>query len=89
MNYKQAKKEYKISRIKKSLRLMKFGKFLLDIVAFLNKVDTLNQKLIAILLGFQYDIYVELYNLSYNSEYLKKADKIADTVSITLDMVGE
>ena len=89
MNYKQAKKEYKISRIKKSLRLMKFGKFLLDIVAFLNKVDTLNQKLIAILLGFQYDIYVELYNLSYNSEYLEKADKIADTVSITLSMIGE
>ena len=89
MNYKQARKEYKISHIKKSLKLLKTGKFLLDIVLFLNKLDTFNKKLIAILLGFQYDIYVELYNLSYNREYLEKADKIADTVSITLIMIGE
>ena len=89
MNYKQAKKEYKLSRIKKSLRLLKIGKFLLDMVLFLNKVDTFNKKIIAILLGFQYDICVELYNMSYNREYLEKADKVADTVSITLIMIGE
>lgn len=89
MNYKQAQKEYKISRIKKSLQLMRVGKFLLDIVLFLNKLDTFNKRLIAVLLGFQYDIYVKLYELSYNREYLEKADKIADTVSNTLSMIGE
>jgi len=89
MNYKQAQKEYKLSRVKKSLWLMKLGKFLLDIVLFLNKLDTFNKRLIAVLLGFQYDIYVKLYELSYNREYLEKADKIADTVSNTLSMIGE
>ena len=89
MNYKQAQKEYKLSRVKKSLWLMKLGKFLLDIVLFLNKLDTFNKRLIAVLLGFQFDIYVKLYELSYNREYLEKADKIADTVSNTLSMIGE
>ena len=89
MNYKQAQKEYKLSRVKKSLWLMKLGKFLLDIVLFLNKLDTFNKRLIAVLLGFQYDIYVKLYELSYNREYLEKADKIADTVSNTLSTIGE
>lgn len=89
MNYKKAKREYKISRLKKSIRLMHVGKFLLGIVLFLNKLDTLNKKLIAILLGFQYDIHVKLYELSYNRDYLEKADRIADTVSITLTMIGE
>lgn len=89
MNYKQAKRKFKEKRVKSSLYLLKLSSVVLYAIDRLNKLDDVVIKSIVILLGFQYDIYLKLYEVSYDMSYLENANRIKNQIEITLPIIGE
>lgn len=89
MNYKQAKKQYRHNQIKSTLRLLKLSRVVLYVIMLLEKIDDVVLKIICVLLGFQYDIYTQLYKVSYNSHYLEQVERIKYQIEITLPLIGE
>lgn len=89
MNYKQAKKQFKRKQIKSTQRLLKLSRVVLYLIEKLNNLDGLVLKLMCILLGFQYDIYIRLWEVSYDKHYLEQAERIKYQIEITLPLIGE
>lgn len=89
MNYKQAKKQYRCNQIKSTLRLLKLSRVVLYLIMKLEILNGVLLKFICILLGFQYDIYTQLYKISYDIHYLEQADRIKYQIEITLPLIGE
>jgi len=89
LNYKQAKKQFKRNQIKSTLRLLKLSRVVLYLIEKLNNLDGMVLKLLCVLLGFQYDIYIHLWEVSYDVHYLEQADRIKYQIEITLPLIGE
>ena len=89
MNYKQAKKQFKRNQIKSTLRLLKLSRVVLYLIEKLNNLDGMVLKLLCVLLGFQYDIYILLWDVSYDRHYLEQAERIKYQIEITLPLIGE
>lgn len=89
VNYKQIKRQFKHNQIKSTLRLLNLSRVVLYLIMMLEKVDDIVMRLVCVFLGFQYDIYTQLYKVSYNSHYLEQAEKIKYQIEITLPLIGE
>lgn len=89
MNYKYIVNQYRQDRKNSSIRLLKWTRVIFHLVTLINHLDGIAIKLICILLGFQYDIYQKLYNLSYDVEYREHAEIVKTQIEITLITLGE
>ena len=89
MNYKQVQKEFKTKRIKSSLKLLRIARGILNILSFLNSLDDLILRLLCVVLGFQFDVYIRLYEESYDSHYLEISERIKYQIETTIPMIGE
>ena len=89
MNYKQAKRKFRKKQIKSTLQLLKLSRVMLYLVGKLNNLDGAVLMLMCILLGFQYDIYIRLWEVSYDRHYLEQAERIKYQIEITLPLIGE
>lgn len=89
MNYKQTKIEFRKRQVKSTLRLLKLSRVVLYLVGKLNNLDGAVLMLMCILLGFQYDIYIRLREVSYDNHYLEQAERIKYQIEITLPLIGE
>ena len=89
MNYKQAKKKFRHSQIKSTLRLLKLSRVVLYLIMKLENLSEIVMRLECVLLGFQYDIYTKLHEVSYDNHYLEQADRIKYQIETTIPMIGE
>ncbi len=89
MNYKQEKRKFRVSQISKSLRLLKLSRGIYVLISALNSLDGIALKFIIILLGFQYDIYMKLREVSYDNTYLVRAEICRNQIEVTLLALGE
>lgn len=89
MDYKQEKRKFKNNQINKSLRLLKLSRGIYVLISALNSLDGIALKFIIILLGFQYDIYVKLREVSYDNSYLARAEMCKNQIEVTLLALGE
>lgn len=89
MNYKQVRREFKKGQLNKSLRLLSLARWIFRILSGLNYLDGFIMKVIIILLGFQYDIYMKLRDASYDNSYLEDAERIKHQIEITLPLIGD
>lgn len=89
MNDKQAKRKFRKKQIKSTLRLLKLSRVVLYLVGRLNNLDGTVLMLMCILLGFQYDIYIRLRDVSYDNHYLEQAERIKYQIEITIPLIGE
>ena len=89
MNYKQIKRQFKRNQIKSTLRLLKLSRVVLYLIMKLEALDGIVMKSLCVLLGFQYDIYIKLHEVSYDNHYLEQAERIKYQIEITLPMTGE
>lgn len=89
MNYKQIKRQFKRNQIKSTLRLLKLSRVVLYLIMKLEALDEIVMKSLCVLLGFQYDIYIKLHEVSYDNHYLEQAERIKYQIEITLPMTGE
>ncbi len=89
MNYKREKRKFRVSQINKSLRLLKLSRGIYVLISALNSLDGIALKFIIILLGFQYDIYVKLREVSYDNSYLSRAEMCKNQIEVTLLALGE
>lgn len=89
MNYKQAKQQHRHNQIKSTQRLLKLSRVVLYLIEKLNNLDGMVLKLLCVLLGFQYDIYIRLWDVSYDRHYLEQAERIKYQIEITIPLIGE
>jgi len=89
VNYKQVKRQFKRNQIKSTQRLLKLSRVVLYLIEKLNNLDGMVLKLLCVLLGFQYDIYICLWKVSYDRHYLEQAERIKYQIEITLPLIGE
>jgi len=74
MNYKETIKKYKLDKINQELFLLKLGRVLEKTARLWNYIDLIAIKCMAISLGFLYDVYVKLAQVSYDETYLDMAE---------------
>lgn len=89
MNYNYIVNKFKKDKVNKSIKLLKWTRIILYLVSKLNWLDGIALKIMIILLGFQYDIYHKLYEVSYDRSYLVNAEKVKYQLEITLPLIGE
>lgn len=89
MNYKHIVNQYKKQKYQSSIWLLRWTRIIFHLVDVLNKLDGLALKMILILLGFQYDIYHKLYEVTYDRSYLANAEGVKYQLEITLPLIGE
>jgi len=85
----ELKRQFRKKQIKSTLRLLKLSRVVLYLIEKLNNLDGMVLKLLCVLLGFQYDIYIHLWEVSYDVHYLEQADRIKYKIEITLPLLGE
>lgn len=89
MDYKHIVNQYKKQKYQSSIWLFRWDRLIFTLVNKLNKFDGQILKLISILLGFQYDIYHKLYEVTYDKSYLANAERVKYQLEITLPLIGE
>ncbi len=89
MNYNKEKRKFRVSQINKSLRLLKLSRGIYALISALNSLDGIALKFIIILLGFQYDIYMKLREVSYDNTYLARVEMCKNQIEVTLLALGE
>lgn len=85
----ELKRQFRKKQIKSTQRLLKLSGVVLYLIDKLNNLDGMVLKLLSIMLGFQYDIYIRLWEVSYDSHYLEQTEKIKYQIEITLPLIGE
>lgn len=85
----ELKRQFRKKQIKSTQRLLKLSGVVLYLIDKLNNLDGMVLKLLSIMLGFQYDIYIHLWEVSYDVHYLEQADRIKYQIEITLPLIGE
>ena len=85
----ELKRQFRKKQIKSTLRLLKLSGVVLCLIEKLNNLDGQVLKLMCVLLGFQYDIYVKLHGVSYDRHYLEQAERIKYQIEITIPLIGE
>lgn len=85
----ELKRQFRKKQIKSTQRLLKLSRVVLYLIEKLNNLDGMVLKLMCILLGFQYDIYICLWKVSYDRHYLEQAERIKYQIEITLPLIGE
>lgn len=89
MNYKIEKWKFQRKQRKSHLRLLKLTRLLWWGMSVLNKIDGLIIKSLLVLLGFQYDIYIKLQEVSFDNSYLERAELVEAQIQMTLIGLGE
>lgn len=89
MNYNCIVKQFKKDKVNKSIRLLKWTRIIFYLVSKLNWLDGIALKMMIILFGFQYDIYIKLHEVSYNNDYLVSAEKVKHQIELTINAIGE
>lgn len=89
MNYKQVKRQFREVQLHSTLGLLKWSRLVFHLIDMLNRLDGFILKLLVILLGFQYDIYIKLQEVSYDNSYLDTAEKIKNQIKEILPVLGE
>lgn len=74
MNYKETIKQYKLGKINQEIFLLKVGRLLEKSARLWNSIDLIAIKCMAISLGFLYDVYVKLAQVSHDESYLDMAE---------------
>ena len=85
----ELKRQFRNNQIKSTQRLLKLSRVVLHLIEKLNNLDEIVLKLLCVVLGFQYDIYIRLWEVSYDRHYLEQAERIKYQIEITIPLIGE
>lgn len=89
MNYKETIKKYKLGKINQELYLLKLARLLEKAARLWNSFDLIAIKCMAISLGFLYDVYIKLAEVSYDLNYLDMAESCEAEIYGCLVFMGE
>lgn len=89
MNFAQHQHQFKKTQVQGTLKLQKLTRMIFHLVIILNRLDGIILKLLCVVWGFQYDIYIQLHAVGFDNEYLIHAEHIESHLKITLPLIGE
>lgn len=89
MNYQQLQRKFKKKRMKRSLNLLRATRINFMAISSLDYLVGVILKIIIILLGFQFDIYMKLRDVTYDNSYLDSAKVVENQIRDILNSIGD
>lgn len=89
MDYRYLVRQYYKQRKKKGLTLLTLTRLNLRVLSAINWVNGLTLKSIMVFLGFQFDIYMKLKEVTGDPTYELNAQAMRYQIEITMNALGE
>lgn len=89
MSFSYVKKQYYNQRKKRGLALLTLTRLNLRMLSVINWINGLTLKLIMVFLGFQFDIYMKLKEITGDQSYELNAQAMRYQIEITINALGE